>query len=224
MGTSIVEKNFIKIDNLKLWRTNASIMQLGHFGKKTITAPPYLDPARIIALPANIPLAVTLISLDIHQTKKGDFTFGINQAQTFGASVATAFDKVVSGQLSLIWIKIADRSKLLAAINSDQTLLDEWKRRLNKGEQVRAVDGIVQVVSGTLATTLSQSIHVTGTFTQNGINVTASVGVGGSNTVSQTFSPGSTFGYALAAANGWSPSITNKRTINSLRTDIVGPS
>ncbi len=223
MGTSVVEKNFIKIDNLKLWRTNASVIQLGHFGNKRTILPPYLDAQRILALPEDIPLAVTRILLDFEKTKSGDFSFQLNPDQANGVAVAGAFDKVVKGNLSLIWIKITDRPKLLAAINSDKELLEEWKRRLAKGEQPRIVDGVVQVVSAELATTLTQSIHVTGTITQDGIKVKASIGIGGTTSVTQTFDPGSTFAYALAAANGWFPNSGDKEKILSLRTDSVGP-
>lgn len=217
-------KHYVEYDNMKYFRENAHIVELGSYGEKKdpAGARAYLDKRANIksdALAGNIKF-VTSVDIDWREATSGEAglsaflpVFGLNGS----AAVQTSLNKAETGKIKLMFFEIPELA-LMKMLNGDA---DGARKFLaDEGNDARVCSGVWLWAEAELAAHFQTSTTVTASVTGDsaGLIITAKGDKHGTETIAPL--AGSTCAYRLHKVKKWTD--RHKTKVDEVETDFKG--
>ena len=217
-------KHFLEHDNMKYFRENAHVVELGSYGEKKdpVGARAYLDVRSKIkfdALAGNVKF-VTSVDINWQEVTSGDAgisgflpVFGLKAS----AAAQTSLEKVKTGKVKLMLFQIPELA-LTKMLNSDAG--GARKFLADEGDDARVCSAIWVYAEAELAEHFRASTLITASLTGDaaGLFITAKGGKHGTETISPA--AGSTCAYRLHKVKKWTD--RDKTKVEELETDFKG--
>lgn len=198
MTTAVIKDAHIKVTNIKFFKANAPVIEIGSYGEKKtpILSANYLEKQDRLPAPkidGKVQRA-TLVEIDTNKTTKSDFLANINVLGVFGVNSESAWKKAKNGNYKLVWWTI-DYADLAKAFNSAPKARNNLA---SYGGDARAVCQVFIALEAKEAVRVASGTKLEVSIKAGIVNINVKGGTNSSGGTDVSLAPGTCYAYLLA--------------------------